>query len=215
MIRSSDLESAPLSLVSSLSQFTRTTLHRRFKFLAIVAATLCLIVLGAYKTAMNNRELLYRWNNWQGEIPLGERLDIPEWVQALAPENPTEDDLPPGSTILPDVEVHNLPPPVYHPFPRHLLSELYPHPAQIRPQPPPMQIELDENAWVNTWTSPDWFAKAATHNERERDIPRIQYPFENEKEDSAQKLIREGRKEAVKRGFTYAWQKYKQYAWGE
>ncbi len=218
MTPSSDLESGSPTL-ASLSQFTRTTLVRRVKYLVVIALILCLIVFGSVRTTFDygngTAQDKYDIPDWitasQPYDVMG--VEVPDWVKALPPDDPTKNELSPGSMILSEVVVTNLSPPIYHTFPQHLLSELYHTASPSRPKSIPKDSPTD--LWVNTWTSPVWYKKAATHNEGERNMPRIQYAFEGIQEGEEEKLVREERKEAVKRGFVYAWQKYKQYAWGE
>jgi hypothetical protein len=211
-----DVEAVRPTVVSSLHQFVKTTLARRGKLFAVVAVLFLVGFFGGLQsTSCDNSLLRGLWDGRCQDVFVADA--IPDWVKSLPPDDPTPEQLPPGSTILPDVNVDSLPPPSSDkPFPNELLKELYLHQFPDRPDPQ-LNKQMREDAFVLQWSSPDWFDDARNHNAIKRDgiIPRLQHDFSAEEESKLDKELREERKEAVKRGFVYAWQKYKDYAWGE
>lgn len=78
---------------------------------------------------------------------------------------------------------------------------------------------LPDGAFVNTWTSPSWFDPSHKPPHGSNPMPRVQYDFEGERgkdwETEEERKVREGRRDAVRRGFVWAWGRYKEQAWGE
>ncbi|KAK8869481.1 hypothetical protein IAR55_000046 [Kwoniella newhampshirensis] len=138
---------------------------------------------------------------------------IPNWTQEIAPMHPDISLLPPPSSLFPEIDLSTSTsiPPQITPFPEERFREIYSDPPDV---PPEIGNELPPDAWVKAWVSPeDWDAKGGNG-----DIKRVQWSgfaggrdrWESEKE----KVVREERKEAVKRGFKHAWEAYKANAWG-
>ncbi len=207
-----DIEAGSYGFVSSVSQFTRNHVGRRLKLLMGIAVLFVVLSYGSFKTAVHGAQY---WKG-VGQLPL-EGLVHPEWIDALTPDDPPPEELPPGFSILPEVDVDHLAPPVYKPFPKDLMNELYANAGYPNSPDRYVDAELPDDAFAKHWRSPQWYAQAATHNAAERDriIPRVQYDFAAHPESEERRRDREERKEAVKRGFVYAWQKYKEHAWGE
>nr|XP_031861035.1 uncharacterized protein CI109_003395 [Kwoniella shandongensis]KAA5528107.1 hypothetical protein CI109_003395 [Kwoniella shandongensis] len=136
---------------------------------------------------------------------------IPDWKQSIAPMHPDVSLLPPPSSLFPEIDITSSSPPENTPFPQERYREIYSEPPDI---PPEIGNELPSDAWVKSWVAPDnWDVKGDKSS-----IKRVQWPgfaggrdrWESEKE----KVVREERKEAVRRGFKHAWEAYKQNAWG-
>lgn len=135
---------------------------------------------------------------------------------ALAPDDPSPQQLPPPHAILPDVKITRLPYPSSHQrFPQAELRDLYPA------GPPDLEEEYNEHVvaprvpvheFIKNWTSPEWF----DHQGRNaRQLPTVQHDFSQESVSEERRKLNEDRAEAVKRAFVYAWQQYKDHAWGE
>lgn len=136
----------------------------------------------------------------------------PTWRDTLAPDEPYPYQLIPGDDILPDVSERDLQPPQVEPFPSELYSELYEDRKSVLDRPPlrPVQAPLPDDAFVSTWTSPSWFD---TDGSNRKEMPRVQ-AHSHPTESRAQRKERLARRDAVRRAFIYAWQKYKDSAWG-
>lgn len=138
--------------------------------------------------------------------------DAPTWRDALAPDTPHPYQLPPGDDILPDISDLDLQPPLLDPFPSDLYPELYEDRQSVlkRPDPKAGPTPLPSDAFVSTWRSPSWFD---TRGENRKEMPRVQANTFL-KESKSRRAERLARQAAVRRAFIYAWQKYKDSAWG-
>jgi mannosyl-oligosaccharide alpha-1,2-mannosidase len=126
----------------------------------------------------------------------------------IPPLHPNVNLLPPPSSLFTEV---NLPmflrPPDYTPFPETRLREI------ISPNPPEEpeaygHVELSGTSFARNWEG------KAVWDEPRGEMRNVQVgKFERESEE--EKKVREERRDAVRRGFAWAWQGYKDYAWGE
>lgn len=127
---------------------------------------------------------------------------------AAAPLVPNPDELMDPASFFPEVGTDFLQRPVVKEFPDADL-------AMIVSAPPPdhekhKQIELEPGAYSETWKGPEeWKPKYGNAKPIQWD------GFKSGNYESAERRkTREARRDAVKRGFVYAWQKYKDHAWG-
>lgn len=137
--------------------------------------------------------------------------------QPLPPVHPDLSLLPAPSTLFPEVgDIGQfLRPPTYDPFPtsrlRDIISDL---PDDEEVPDPDRYPRLPEDAYSQTWVRPDVWDEAPGA------VRKVQWEgFSTGRSDTwetaEEKAVRVERKEAVRRGFVWAWQKYKDHAWGE
>jgi hypothetical protein len=203
--------------------FLQTFIRRRLKLLSVVGVGSVIFTLSLYRSVSDDP----RWAKakdgfWAPASHHHHRPESDPYLEAvhaalksleLAPDDPRPEDLPEAERFFPDIDTDSLPPPTYEPFPMEQYGILYPIPSrEPEPIPPPTNLPLPEGSFVSTWRSPKWFQ---TDGQGTKDLPRVQYDFGSVKETAEERSLREGRKEAVKRAFVYAWQKYKDNAWGE
>ncbi len=159
--------------------------------------------------------------------------------QTFVPFDPEPSDLPPPSDFFPSISTTQpspLPPPSSHiPFPiSELWTELYPPSLRsILLKTPVLESEkkpLDPGtSFAASWQRPDWWESAIKSGGNHGSIPRVQFDFVKARkerkgrdhrgrgigwESTEERLLREERREAVKRGFLYAYGAYKDHAWG-
>ncbi|GMK54074.1 hypothetical protein CspeluHIS016_0106600 [Cutaneotrichosporon spelunceum] len=137
----------------------------------------------------------------------GDRF-LPNVKQVYAPLHPNEGDYRASERLFSEVDEDILYPGNSTLFPKERMREIVSDaPVEEKKQ----GITLAPDAFSVTWKGPaDW-------NKPGPGVKNIQWPgFENgtQWETRAEKEVREGRRAAVKRGFIYAWQKYKDHAWG-
>jgi len=124
----------------------------------------------------------------------------------------TPEGLPRADSILPEMSVKSLKRPKVRKFPGSHYDKLYDLPSEgpiKEHEPDPMP----EDAFERHWTSPDWFKPDL--DSTGSSLPPIQADNNAFKESHAEKELRLGRRDAVKRAFMHAWQGYKDYAWGK
>lgn len=124
----------------------------------------------------------------------------------------TPEGLPRADSILPEMSVKSLKRPKVRKFPGSHYDKLYDLPSEgpiKEHEPDPMP----EDAFERHWTSPDWFKPDL--DSTGSSLPLIQADNNAFKESHAEKELRLGRRDAVKRAFMHAWQGYKDYAWGK
>jgi hypothetical protein len=130
----------------------------------------------------------------------------------IAPLHPAKKDMIDPDDLFPDVDLEVfLKPPTFDEFPTDKLSEIISDPLDT--DKPWKKGEHASDSWNAQWTPPEnWDAKAPG-------VKHVQWPYfktkDREWENKDQKIMRLERQEAVRRGFAYAWQKYKDTAWGE
>ena len=133
----------------------------------------------------------------------------------IAPLHPDLSLLPAADELFKEIRIPgSLRPPTVSAFPDTRLREV------IDPSPPRRDDEDNAHRWglsdasfSRQWTPPvDW-------NGPRGEIRRVQWEGfaggRDRWEDDEQRKVREERKEAVRRGFGFAWQAYKDHAWGE
>jgi len=130
----------------------------------------------------------------------------------IAPQHPDLTLLPAPEELFSEISLpKSLRPPNENPFPDTRLREII-DPNPPRDQDQAIEWALDPHSFNAKWKPPtDWKGPRGQ-------MRRVQWPgfaggrdrWESEK----QKKVREQRRDAVKRGFAYAWQGYKDHAWG-
>jgi hypothetical protein len=123
----------------------------------------------------------------------------------------TPEGLPRADSILPETSVKSLKRPKVRKFPDSHYDKLYDLPIEgpiKEHEPDPMP----EDAFERHWTSPDWFKP--DRDSTGSSLPPVQARSAL-RESHAEKELRLGRRDAVKRAFIHAWQGYKDYAWGK
>jgi hypothetical protein len=138
--------------------------------------------------------------------------------QALPPMHPDIASLPPPSSLFPEVSdiASFLHPPTYETFPESRLRDIISEPADTLDEDKSKNgyLPMPEDAYSIMWKKPDqWKGDRG-------DMRKMQWEgFSSGRSDTwetkEEGKIRKERKDAVKRGFVYAWQKYKDHAWGE
>lgn len=137
--------------------------------------------------------------------------------QPLTPLHPDIAVLPAPSTLFSEVSdiASFLQPPTFVSFPVSRLRDIISEPPTDENKPNPDDYpQLPDDAYSRTWKRPDiWDGERG-------EVRKVQWEgFSSGREDTwetkAEKEVRLERRDAVKRGFVYAWQKYKDYAWGE
>lgn len=221
--------------------FARVWIQRRFKTIALASLVAIIIFLGLSWRAVKDPSFKSTW--FSGSTthekpdfiwgPYGEPLDQfhsgriqdlnmdndrDRRIQTaldmikLAPDTPSPDDLPNPEKYFSDVRVDNLPPPDYKPFSMEGYSLLYHTPEQEPPVPAkPVVPPLGQDSFIKQWKSPEWFHPDGRGR---KEMPRVQHDFTTSTETDEQRRLRHARRDAVKRAFVYAWQKYKDRAWG-
>jgi hypothetical protein len=136
--------------------------------------------------------------------------------QPLPPAHPDISTLPPPSSLFPEVDDINsfLRPPEYKPFSESRIREVISEPPPVTPVDTSGYASLPDDAYSKTWQRPEFWEG------HRGDMRKLQWEgFSSGRRDTWETKeegnIRMERRDAVKRGFVYAWQKYKDYAWGE
>ena len=135
-------------------------------------------------------------------------LQLLAWIEPMHPDLTT---LPAPSELFPGITFPEyFQPPPYDPYPSDRLRDI------ISPPPPNAAVQspwyVPKKSFRNEWVPPAKWDDPKT-------LRRVQWDgfaggrdrWENESE----RKVREERREAVKRGFAYGWQAYKDRAWGE
>jgi mannosyl-oligosaccharide alpha-1,2-mannosidase len=136
--------------------------------------------------------------------------------QPLPPVHPDLTLLPSPSSLFPEItDISSfLKPPTYEPFPDSRLRDIISDPPADETPPDPERFpKLPEDAFYHTWTPPtEWDAPKG-------EVREVQWEgFKSGRgdwESQEEKEVRLERKEAVRKGFVWAWQKYKDHAWGQ
>lgn len=97
-----------------------------------------------------------------------------------------------------------------NPFPDTRLREIISPPGEYVSNEVKGTAELSEDSFGRTWEAPEeWDGPRGR-------VEKVQWDgFAMESEGKRERKEREGRRDAVKRAFGYAWQAYKDHAWGE
>lgn len=135
--------------------------------------------------------------------------------QPLPPVHPDLTLLASPSSLFPEItDIHSfLKQPTYEPFPDSRLRDIISDPpANEEPPDPERYPKLPAEAYSNTWKAPkEW-------DEPKGEVRKVQWEGfrtgRGDWESAEEKVIRLERKEAVRKGFVWAWQKYKDHAWG-
>ena len=131
----------------------------------------------------------------------------------IAPMHPDLSILPSPSEIFAEVNIHSfLSPPTLEPFPEERLRE-------VISNPPDEGVSIvggyriPDDAYSKQWVGPHMW------DQPRGEIKRVQWEgFDGERvnlETTEQRDMRKERREAVRRGFVWAWQAYKDNAWGK
>lgn len=131
----------------------------------------------------------------------------PNYPLDIAPMHPPKESLVDPRTLFTEVDATWLKPPKTRPFPKDKMREIVgPAPEEVAVSG---AVEMPADAYSQTWVGPeDW-------NIAGPGVEKVQWEgFEGEYETQEDWRERVDRRDAVKRGFLYAWQKYKDVAWG-
>ncbi|KAL1410960.1 hypothetical protein Q8F55_001903 [Vanrija albida] len=150
--------------------------------------------------------------------PLGEHYIVdkygdhffPHHTREIAPMHPRKTDLMDPALLFPEVDDAWLKPPAANAFPDERLREIV---SEEQAETSPVKgLELPADAFASTWKGPErWDAPRGRIQDMQwAGFKKARSGWEND----AQKKLREERRAAVKRGFVYAWQAYKDKAWG-
>lgn len=216
-----DLESTASAMRAS--SFARRYVHRRFKGIALMTSVglvvfLCLsyrlVSKGSLEEGLSRldeviAEELDNESNDAREAAIAAALESLEWP----PDDPDPETLPLAEEYFPEIDPFNLPGPNIEKFPLEEYTYLYPPPS-AEPEEPQRSTSrpLPEGSFTETWESPSWFDPGGGG---QTELPRVQYDFEQVEESEQDRGTREGRRDAVRRAFAFAWQQYKDKAWGE
>jgi mannosyl-oligosaccharide alpha-1,2-mannosidase len=136
--------------------------------------------------------------------------------QALPPMHPDLSLLPSPASLFPEVKdiASFLRPPTYKSFPDSRLRDIISDPPDEPVPDAGRYAKMPEDAYAKMWKAP------AEWEETKGEMRKMQWEgFSSGREDTWETKeegeVRKERRDAVKRGFVYAWQKYKDYAWGE
>ncbi|KAI5453762.1 hypothetical protein NCC49_005575 [Naganishia albida] len=221
-----DLESAcprpPWAWASYATRLltSRTQFQRRLKLVLLgCTAFLCLgyLLTPSYRATPFAAGGEAWWDPRYWDVPFTPRRQrIQKTLDRyrLAPDDPFPNQLPPGNTILPDVQTASLPRPRSHrSFPPELLHTLYPSsPPETPVQEHIVNPHTPVHPYIKNWTSPAWFRTDGAGGQA---MPRVQADFSGKVRVGEQRRkVNAERAEAVKRAFVYAWQRYKDKAWG-
>jgi mannosyl-oligosaccharide alpha-1,2-mannosidase len=130
--------------------------------------------------------------------------------------HPDISSLPSPSSFFPEVKdiASFLKPPTYEVFEDSSLSEIISEPPiDPRRLDPDTLPKMPQGAFANKWERPEkWKPESG-------EMRKVQWEgFSSGRSDTweakEQAAVRKERRDAVKRGFVYAWQRYKDYAWG-
>ena len=135
------------------------------------------------------------------------------WKQDnIPPLHPDMSELPPPSTLFPEVDENWLHPPKLTPYPDERLAEIISSTVPPEPDESREPAKIPADAFSSTW-------KLSGASTTRGEVRRVQWTGfaggRDRWETDRQREERKERKEAVRRGFEWAWQGYKSYAWGE
>jgi len=131
----------------------------------------------------------------------------------IAPMHPDLSLLPAPSKLFAEVHLPDfLKPPEDDFFPNERLREIISDPPPEVGTTPVEGWVIPDDAFSKNWVGPEMW------DQPKGDVRRVQWEgFARGRdgwETAEQKMVREERREAVRRGFVWAWQAYKTYAWG-
>lgn len=133
----------------------------------------------------------------------------------IPPVNPSKNDLADPALYFPQIDINApLASPVINPFPADHMPWVASTPVEdipgLEPDVAAEPLWQDE-AFAKSWVHPqsdEWKGRAGSK--------RVQFDFDSApRETEHEKQIRQARRDAVKRGFIFAWEGYKRHAWGE
>jgi hypothetical protein len=215
-----DIESSS-SLRGQPSLARRYLLQRRLKSIAVVTSFgMVIFLVLSYRTMREDfgGALVGGPVDWKNSAEL-EAATIRQSVidSALRPYNLPPDDPDPKTLELPeryfpDIDVDDLPAPNHRQFPMDQYTYIYPIPSAKprRPEKPAHQ-PLPAGSFIKSWESPEWFH---TDGRGMKEMPKVQFDFGKDHETAEEKDLRIRRRNAIRRAFGYAWQQYKEKAWG-
>jgi mannosyl-oligosaccharide alpha-1,2-mannosidase len=131
--------------------------------------------------------------------------------------HPDISSLPSPSSLFPEVGdiASFLQPPTYEPFPDSRIRDIISSPTVDDSAPDRSRFSnLSAEAYANTWKKPEQW-KPDTGEMRKLQWDGFSTGRRDTWETKEEGDVRKERRDAVKRGFVYAWQKYKDHAWGE
>ncbi|ORY30039.1 glycosyl hydrolase family 47-domain-containing protein [Naematelia encephala] len=133
----------------------------------------------------------------------------------IAPMHPDVSLLPSPSELFPDVSIPSFfTPPRATEFPESRLREIISEPTEDQPSSATQaNLEaLPDESFAKTWQAPEMW------DQPRGDVRRVQWEGfaggRDQWESEEEMQVRIERREAVRRGFAWAWQGYKEYAWG-
>jgi hypothetical protein len=132
------------------------------------------------------------------------------WYQGyIPPFDPDISLLPAPSSLFPEVNLPRfLKPPLSNPFPDIRLREI------VSPDPPEEDVVSNHYVLAKDSFSQSWVGQKVWDEPR-GEVRSVQLEGKAfPKESKSEKKIREERRDAVRRGFAWAWQGYKDHAWG-
>ena len=157
------------------------------------------------------------WGGWGLPFGGGKTKPTPTTSQRpasyIAPQHPDLSLLPDAKEVFADISIPgSLKAPTVSPFPHTRLREVV-DPSPLRRDDEGSKWGLSDTSFNRQWTPPkEW-------NGPRGEIRRVQWEGfaggRDRWENAEQRKVREERKEAVRRGFGFAWQAYKDHAWGE
>ncbi|ORX33405.1 glycosyl hydrolase family 47-domain-containing protein [Kockovaella imperatae] len=116
------------------------------------------------------------------------------------------------SELFPEISLQDyFKPPPEDPFPENLLRTIISPPPKTNNKNKDYVWEAGPKTFRHQWVPPDnWDEQKEVRKIQWEGFARGREGWENE----AERKVREERKEAVRRGFAYGWQGYKDFAWG-
>lgn len=211
-----DVESTASAMRAS--SYARRYVHRRIKGLATVTGVGLLVFLFlSYRLVSKDglsrvdEDLLQELES-QSNDARRQAIEAALNALELAPDDPDPETLPSAEEYFPEIDPFSLPPPKIEEFPINRYTYIYPRPTAEPEEPEPsIHRPLPEGSFVQTWKSPSWFDP---EGRGQNDLPRVQYDFSQNEETEEERTKREERRDAIRRAFAYAWQQYKDKAWG-
>jgi mannosyl-oligosaccharide alpha-1,2-mannosidase len=137
----------------------------------------------------------------------------PRMDDYIAPLHPDLSLLPDAEELFPEISIpQSLHSPKLKPYPQARLREII-DPEHSGAKQGTVEWTMNPDSFYQKWKAPkEW-------NGQRGEIRRVQWEGfaggRDRWETEEQKRVRENRRDAVKRGFVYAWQGYKAHAWGE
>ena len=135
------------------------------------------------------------------------------WSTWMEPMHPNITNFPAPSDMFPEIDLpSHLKPPQFDPYPDSRLREIISPPTEDDLVVPGSSRIPTEKSFAKQWIGPEQWDGSGT-------VRRVQWEGfaggRDQWETDDEKAVREGRRDAVRRGFAHAWQAYKDHAWGE